>query len=149
MSDLPQPADRRQLRVSDADREQAAEVLRQAAGDGRITFDELDQRLEAAYGARTYGDLTEVTADLPAGTTLVAASPSSRLRRQFWCSARQSPVESEAHGAPLSQIFIICNQRTRAVVESPVEKVRLSGLASCSVAELRRLWCCVKRKSVL
>ena len=66
MSDLPQPADRRQLRVSDADREQAAEVLRQAAGDGRITFDELDQRLEAAYGARTYGDLTEVTADLPA-----------------------------------------------------------------------------------
>ena len=53
MSDLPQPADRRQLRVSDADREQAAEVLRQAAGDGRITFDELDQRLEAAYGART------------------------------------------------------------------------------------------------
>jgi hypothetical protein len=66
MSDLPQPADRRQLRVSDADREQAAEVLRQAAGDGRITFDELDQRLEAAYAARTYGDLTEVTADLPA-----------------------------------------------------------------------------------
>ena len=66
MSDLPQPADRRQLRVSDADREQAAEVLRQAAGDGRITFDELDQRLGAAYAARTYGDLTEVTADLPA-----------------------------------------------------------------------------------
>ena len=66
MSNLPQPADRRQLRVSDADREQAAEVLRQAAGDGRITFDELDQRLEAAYAARTYGDLTEVTADLPA-----------------------------------------------------------------------------------
>ena len=66
MSDLPQPADRRQLRVSDADREQAAEALRQAAGDGRITFDELDQRLEAAYAARTYGDLTEVTADLPA-----------------------------------------------------------------------------------
>jgi hypothetical protein len=66
MSELPQPADRRQLRVSDADREQAAEVLRQAAGDGRITFEELDQRLEAAYASRTYGDLTEVTADLPA-----------------------------------------------------------------------------------
>src|SRR5580692_5178271 len=59
MSELPQPADRRQLRVSDADREQAAEVLRQAAGDGRITFDELYQRLGAAYAART-------TADLPA-----------------------------------------------------------------------------------
>lgn len=66
MSNLPQPADRRHLRVSDADREQAAEVLRQAAGDGRITFDELDDRLGAAYAARTYGELGEVTADLPA-----------------------------------------------------------------------------------
>jgi hypothetical protein len=66
MSNLPQPDGRRHLRVSDADREQTADLLRQAAGDGRITFDELDQRLEAAYAARTYGDLTEVTADLPA-----------------------------------------------------------------------------------
>ena len=66
MSNLPQPADRRHLRVSDADREQSADLLRQAAGDGRITLEELDQRLEAAYAARTYGDLTEVTADLPA-----------------------------------------------------------------------------------
>ncbi len=66
MSNLPQPADRRHLRVSDTDREQTAELLRQAAGDGRITFDELDQRLEATYAARTYGDLGEVTADLPA-----------------------------------------------------------------------------------
>jgi hypothetical protein len=68
MSNLPQPADRRHLRVSDADREQAAELLRRAAGDGRITFDELDQRLGAAYAARTYGDLSEVTADLPAAS---------------------------------------------------------------------------------
>jgi Domain of unknown function (DUF1707) len=66
MSDLPPPDGRRHLRVSDADREQTADLLRQAAGDGRITFEELDQRLEAAYAARTYGDLTEVTADLPA-----------------------------------------------------------------------------------
>ena len=41
-------------------------MLRRAAGDGRITLEELDQRLNAAYGARTYGELTEVTEDLPA-----------------------------------------------------------------------------------
>jgi PAS domain S-box-containing protein len=35
--------------------------------------------------------------------------------------------ESEANGVPLSEIFVICNQRTRAAVESPVEKVRRSG----------------------
>jgi PAS domain S-box-containing protein len=35
--------------------------------------------------------------------------------------------ESEANGVPLSEIFVICNQRTRAAVESPVEMVRRSG----------------------
>jgi hypothetical protein len=65
MSNAPEPASGQHLRVSDADREQAAEVLRKAAGDGRITFDELDERLTAAYAAKTYGDLATVTADLP------------------------------------------------------------------------------------
>ena len=65
MGNLPEPADRARLRVSDADREQAADVLRQAAGDGRITFTELDERIELAYAARTYADLDAVTADLP------------------------------------------------------------------------------------
>jgi hypothetical protein len=53
------------MRVSDSDREQAAEVLREAAGHGRITMDELDERLEVAYAAKTYADLAVVTRDLP------------------------------------------------------------------------------------
>lgn len=60
-----EPADRRHLRVSDAEREHAAEVLRRAAGDGRITLEELDDRLTAAYAARTYGELAAITEDLP------------------------------------------------------------------------------------
>jgi hypothetical protein len=59
------PTDRRNLRVSDAEREHAADVLRRAAGDGRITFEELDERLAAAYAAKTYGELAAVTEDLP------------------------------------------------------------------------------------
>lgn len=54
-----------QLRISDSDRHKVAEVLREAAGDGRIDFEELDQRLEATYAARTYGDLVPITLDLP------------------------------------------------------------------------------------
>lgn len=54
-----------QLRVSDADRHAVAEVLRQAAGEGRIDLDELDERLESTYSARTYADLAPLTADLP------------------------------------------------------------------------------------
>ncbi|MGH3423040.1 MAG: DUF1707 SHOCT-like domain-containing protein [Streptosporangiaceae bacterium] len=65
MSELSGPADRGVMRVSDADREQAAEVLREAAGQGRISMDELDERLELAYGAKTYADLAAVTHDLP------------------------------------------------------------------------------------
>lgn len=58
------------LRVSDEERHAVAEVLREAAGEGRITLDELDGRLEATYAARTYADLVPLTADLPgAGAT--------------------------------------------------------------------------------
>ena len=75
MSELSGPADQNLMRVSDADREQAAEVLREAAGQGRISMDELDERLELAYAAKTYADLAAVTRDLPKGGT--APSPAS------------------------------------------------------------------------
>ena len=55
-----------ELRVSDADRERVAERLRTAAGEGRLTADELEERLERAFGARTAGELEPLTADLPA-----------------------------------------------------------------------------------
>jgi hypothetical protein len=54
-----------ELRASDTDRERVAEVLRNAAGHGRISMDELDERLEAVYAARTYGELVPITRDLP------------------------------------------------------------------------------------
>jgi hypothetical protein len=53
------------MRVSDSDRDQAAEVLREAAGQGRISLDELDERLESVYAAKTYADLAALTHDLP------------------------------------------------------------------------------------
>jgi hypothetical protein len=65
MSELSGPADHSLMRVSDSDREHAADVLREAAGQGRINFDELDERLGLAYAAKTYADLAAVTSDLP------------------------------------------------------------------------------------
>jgi uncharacterized protein DUF1707 len=67
--------DSSRLRISDDDRHQVAEVLRQAAGEGRIDLDELEERLEAAYQAKTYGDLVPITADLP-----VAGAPQPTAR---------------------------------------------------------------------
>jgi len=53
-------------RASDADRERVVEILRVAVGDGRLSLEELDERLEAALSARTRGELTALTADLSA-----------------------------------------------------------------------------------
>jgi hypothetical protein len=52
------------MRISDADRNKVAEILRDAAGDGRIDFEELDERLEATYAAKTYAELVPITHDL-------------------------------------------------------------------------------------
>jgi len=57
------PADT--ARAADADREAAAEKLRVAAAEGRIDFEELDDRLGQAYSAATYGQLRALVADLP------------------------------------------------------------------------------------
>jgi hypothetical protein len=53
------------LRASHADRDRVVDVLRIAAGDGLLTADELDERLEVALSARTLGELAGLTADLP------------------------------------------------------------------------------------
>jgi hypothetical protein len=55
------------------DRDRVVELLRVAAGDGRLTAEELDERLEAALTARTYSELATLTTDLP------AAPPSAGL----------------------------------------------------------------------
>ena len=62
-----------QLRASHEDRDQVVELLRVAAGDGRLTAEELDERLEVALTARTYGELTALVKDLPSRGQVVGA----------------------------------------------------------------------------
>jgi uncharacterized protein DUF1707 len=62
------------LRASHADRDRVAEVLRVAAGDGRLDPEELDERLERALTAKTYAELAALTTDLPAPGTVVPGS---------------------------------------------------------------------------
>jgi hypothetical protein len=53
------------LRAADTDRAAVAEVLGTALEDGRLTVEEYDERLAAAYAARTHADLAVLTTDLP------------------------------------------------------------------------------------
>jgi hypothetical protein len=66
-----------ELRISDADRDRVAERLRAAAGEGRLSAEELEERLEVAFGARTENELAPLTSDLPAPA---AAVPARRVR---------------------------------------------------------------------
>jgi len=69
---------RSELRASHDDRDRVVELLRVSAGDGRLTAEELDERLELAMTARTYGELARLVADLPAaGSPGTAVSPPS------------------------------------------------------------------------
>ena len=62
---VPKPNDIAAQRAADADRDAVAERLRIAAGEGRIDLSELEDRLDQAYRARTYGELATLVADLP------------------------------------------------------------------------------------
>jgi hypothetical protein len=58
------------IRVSDADRERVAERLREHYAAGRLSADELDERLSTTLSAKTFGDLRSVMTDLPEPGTI-------------------------------------------------------------------------------
>lgn len=85
-----------ELRASHTDRDRVVDVLRVAAGDGRLTGAELDERLEAALSARTVSELAVLTADLPpvsasGGAVVSEVKDVLRIDQKF------SPVERVGH----------------------------------------------------
>ncbi|WP_084700943.1 DUF1707 SHOCT-like domain-containing protein [Streptacidiphilus anmyonensis] len=84
-----------ELRASHADRDRTVDLLRVAAGDGRLTSDELDERLEAALSARTVVELAELTADLPPVSVFaggaVEARDLLRIEHRFSAVKRVGP----------------------------------------------------------
>jgi Domain of unknown function (DUF1707) len=125
------PGDGRpELRASHADRDKVVELLRIAAGDGRLTAEELDERLEAALTARTQLELTVLTADLPAGPGAgldqVVAEPKEvvRILRRGGNARRSGPwavpkrMEIKVAGGNVTLDF------TEAVITSPVLHVQ-------------------------
>jgi hypothetical protein len=67
------------VRASDAEREQWATMLRAAMTEGRLTLDEGEERLAAAYAARFRDELNPLTADLPdGGRRALAETPEAR-----------------------------------------------------------------------
>ena len=66
------------LRASDADRERVVEILRGAAGEGRLDPDELEARIADAYRMRTLAELTALTADVSPAAAPAGPPPARR-----------------------------------------------------------------------
>jgi hypothetical protein len=87
------------IRISDADRERAAGRLQQALTEGRITFDELEERLAAVYAARYAADLLPPFADLPGGTGLpITPAAPVRPTARSCCAAAWARCAARARG---------------------------------------------------
>lgn len=86
---VPSASDAVAIRASDREREQHIGVLRRHAGDGRLTFEELEQRIESAYAARTQEELAAVLAGLPA-----LADPDVQPR----------PLAAKRHGLDVAEL---------------------------------------------
>jgi hypothetical protein len=77
VSEQPEAANPPELRASDADRERVARILHQAMSEGRLSTEELDERLGTLYASKTLRELEPLTADLPTGSapTTPAVAP--------------------------------------------------------------------------
>ncbi|WP_407552821.1 DUF1707 domain-containing protein [Streptomyces sp. Pv4-95] len=92
--------DRRpELRASDTDRERVAEILRDAVAEGRLAMEEFQERLEATYAARTYGELEPITADLPADASAPTAPGPLSLRKEGAARSWAGRIVSGARGS--------------------------------------------------
>lgn len=99
------PADRARLRASDADRQHVAELLQVAAGEGRLDFAELDERMAAAYAAKTYGELEPLVADLVV-TPVRAPAPVDAAPLEL--RTRSGNVKQIGHWVVPAQIVAEC-----------------------------------------
>jgi hypothetical protein len=84
--------DPRLLRVSHADRDRMVEILRDAAADGRLEIDELEERVERALVARTFADLEPLAQDLP---VVAPAPPAVRAPAPTAPTAPAAPADGD------------------------------------------------------
>ena len=73
----------RNLRAADADREAVAETLRAEHLAGRLDTDELQERIEGCYAAKSYADLDALLADLPGHEATAGGRTGSRRAPRF------------------------------------------------------------------
>jgi hypothetical protein len=87
------------MRASDAEREAVTARLRDHYAEGRLTHDELDERVSAALSAKTFGELRTLTTDLPGP----APVPPRAAARPSW----GGPPPWRHHRRPPVPLFLL------------------------------------------
>jgi hypothetical protein len=131
-------ADQRQgVLASDAERERVALVLRDAAAEGRLTLEELSDRVAAAYSSRTSTDLDALTRDLPK-LAAVSTLPERRSRAR-WIVAVMSGAKRQGRWRPADHCTAVAVMGG-CVPGTPVIRVRvLSVMGGVAVKSKRRV----------
>ena len=80
------------MRASDGDRDATSAIVAAAASDGRLTLEEMHERLERVFAARTHGDLAEITRDLVGALQTPARQPPRPLQQFSGISGRSTSV---------------------------------------------------------
>jgi hypothetical protein len=125
------------MRASDADRDRVLDVLREAAAEGRLTPDELDERMGAALAARTLGELAALTADLPAGLPdpawpTVVSAPLEPAPDVFRIDQHYGSVQRSGHWVLQERLELrpswcdVTLDLTEAVITHPVLRIDLN-----------------------
>ena len=113
----------RPIRASDRERDNVVDVLRDAYTEGRLTLEEFEERTSAAYASKTWGDLRELTVDLPVQPVLGADLP-ERLPRP------QPVAQQVVPSLPVIFVWIMIS----AVAGSPDTAAALSVVFICLLA---------------
>jgi hypothetical protein len=95
------------IRVSDADREQVAARLREHYAEGRLSAEEMDERISAALSAKTAGDLRRVMADLPEPEPAPVSPQGPSWDRPRWAGPRWVVYRRRPRLLPLALFALI------------------------------------------
>jgi hypothetical protein len=139
---------RRLLRTSQADREQAIDVLKAAFVQGRLTKDEFDLRVGQVFASRTYADLGALTDDVPGSVD--SAQPAERAGEPGRPLSFKSAVRVGAVGAgpSMASAAVVLIQSSAVPAVAGVLLVGLTGLSvALLLAALLMLLSWVVRRS--
>jgi hypothetical protein len=124
----------RPMLASDKERDSVVDVLRDAYTEGRLTLEEFEERTAAAYAARTWVHLRELTGDLPAEPVFGADLPQRNLRPGS--VAPTSGPRQSRHDRPLGRLLpvVFVWIMISAVAGSPDTAAALSVVFICLLA---------------